>query len=77
MLLQPFIYDPNEKNKHKFMVQYMYLNENEMQYSVNDILNMVCMDSLLTCFLKYIIAILFYSKLLNWIEFYNLINHKD
>lgn len=40
VLLQPFIYDPNEKNKHKFMVQYMYLNDNEMQYSVNEILNM-------------------------------------
>ncbi|CAF0725568.1 unnamed protein product [Brachionus calyciflorus] len=40
VLLQPFNYDPNEKNKHKFMVQYMYLNESEMQLSVNDILNM-------------------------------------
>ncbi|RNA17534.1 vesicle-associated membrane -associated A isoform X1 [Brachionus plicatilis] len=39
VLLQPFNYDPNEKNKHKFMVQYMYLNESEMQLSVNDILN--------------------------------------
>lgn len=39
VLLQPFIYDPTEKNKHKFMVQYMYLNESEMQYNVNDILN--------------------------------------
>lgn len=40
VLLQPFNYDPSEKNKHKFMVQYLYLNEEEMQLSVNDILNM-------------------------------------
>lgn len=40
VLLQPFNYDPNEKNKHKFMVQYLYLSEEEMQLSVNDILNM-------------------------------------
>ena len=46
VLLQPFIYDPNEKNKHKFMVQYMYLNDNEMQYSVNEILNMVSISLL-------------------------------
>ena len=24
VMLQPFEYDPNEKNKHKFMVQTMY-----------------------------------------------------
>ena len=41
VLLQPFNYDPNEKNKHKFMVQYLYLNDEEMQLNVNDILNMV------------------------------------
>lgn len=41
VLLQPFNYDPSEKNKHKFMVQYLYLNDEEMQLSVNDILNMV------------------------------------
>lgn len=41
VLLQPFIYDPNEKNKHKFMVQYMYLNETELNFTVNDILTMV------------------------------------
>jgi vesicle-associated membrane protein-associated protein A len=40
VLLQPFNYDPNEKNKHKFMVQYLYLNDEEIQLSVNDILNM-------------------------------------
>lgn len=40
VLLQPFQYDPNEKNKHKFMVQYLYLNNEEIQLSVNDILNM-------------------------------------
>jgi len=40
VLLQPFNYDPNEKNKHKFMVQYLYLNESEMQLNVNDILSM-------------------------------------
>jgi hypothetical protein len=40
VLLQPFTYDPTEKNKHKFMVQYLYLNEQEIQMSVNDILNM-------------------------------------
>lgn len=40
VLLQPFQYDPNEKNKHKFMVQYLYLNDEEIQLSVNDILNM-------------------------------------
>ena len=42
VLLQPFNYDPSEKNKHKFMVQYLYLNDEEMQLNVNDILNMVC-----------------------------------
>ena len=41
VLLQPFQYDPNEKNKHKFMVQYLYLNDEEILLSVNDILNMV------------------------------------
>ena len=41
VLLQPFNYDPNEKNKHKFMVQYLYLNDEEIQMSVNDILTMV------------------------------------
>ena len=41
VLLQPFNYDPNEKNKHKFMVQYLYLNDEEMALQVNDILNMV------------------------------------
>lgn len=40
VLLQPFNYDPNEKNKHKFMVQYLYLNDEEIQLSVNEILNM-------------------------------------
>lgn len=40
VLLQPFTYDPTEKNKHKFMVQYMYLNDQEIQLQVNDILNM-------------------------------------
>ena len=40
VLLQPFVYDPSEKNKHKFMVQYLYLNEQEIQMSVNEILNM-------------------------------------
>lgn len=40
VLLQPFNYDPNEKNKHKFMVQYVYLNDAEMSLTVNDILNM-------------------------------------
>lgn len=40
VLLQPFNYDPNEKNKHKFMVQYLYLTEQEMQLDVNDILNL-------------------------------------
>lgn len=40
VLLQPFNYDPNEKNKHKFMVQYMYLNDTEMVLGVNEILNM-------------------------------------
>lgn len=40
VLLQPFTYDPNEKNKHKFMVQYLYLNDEEIQLKVNDILNM-------------------------------------
>lgn len=40
VLLQPFTYDPNEKNKHKFMVQYIYLTDAEMLMSVNDILNM-------------------------------------
>lgn len=40
VLLQPFNYDPNEKNKHKFMVQYLYLNDQEIQLSVNEILNM-------------------------------------
>lgn len=40
VLLQPFVYDPNEKNKHKFMVQYLYLNDQEIQLAVNDILNM-------------------------------------
>jgi len=40
VLLQPFVYDPNEKNKHKFMVQYLYLNDQEIQLSVNEILNM-------------------------------------
>jgi len=40
VLLQPFNYDPNEKNKHKFMVQYLYLNDEEIQMSVNDILTM-------------------------------------
>ena len=40
-MLQPFNYDPNEKNKHKFMVQYLYLNDEEIQLSVNEILNMV------------------------------------
>jgi len=40
VLLQPFNYDPNEKNKHKFMVQYLYLKDEEIQLSVNDILNM-------------------------------------
>jgi hypothetical protein len=38
VLLQPFNYDPNEKNKHKFMVQYLYLNESEMSLSVEAIL---------------------------------------
>lgn len=28
--LQPFIYDPNEKNKHKFMVQSMVVPEGEI-----------------------------------------------
>lgn len=41
VLLQPFNYDPNEKNKHKFMVQYMYLNDSEIHLGVNEILNMV------------------------------------
>jgi hypothetical protein len=41
VLLQPFTYDPNEKNKHKFMVQYIYLNDSEMHMNVTDILNMV------------------------------------
>lgn len=40
VLLQPFNYDPNEKNKHKFMVQYLYLNDEEIKMSVNDILTM-------------------------------------
>lgn len=40
VLLQPFNYDPAEKNKHKFMVQYLYLTDREMQMNVNDILNM-------------------------------------
>jgi hypothetical protein len=39
VLLQPFNYDPSEKNKHKFMVQYLYLNDAEMQLSVDAILN--------------------------------------
>jgi vesicle-associated membrane protein-associated protein B len=41
VLLQTFQCDPNEKNKHKFMVQYLYLNDEEIQLSVNDILNVV------------------------------------
>ncbi len=39
VLLQPFEYDPNEKSKHKFMVQYLYLNDSESNLSVNDLLN--------------------------------------
>ena len=39
ILLQPFNYDPSEKNKHKFMVQYLYLVDAEMQLSVDGILN--------------------------------------
>jgi hypothetical protein len=37
--LQPFSHDPNEKLKHKFMVQYLYLNEEESKRDASDILN--------------------------------------
>lgn len=40
VLLQPFEYDPNEKSKHKFMVQYLYLNDSESNLGVNDLLNL-------------------------------------
>jgi len=40
VLLQPFSYDPNEKSKHKFMVQYLFLSEEEAKMSTNDVLNM-------------------------------------
>ena len=30
MSLQPFEYDPNEKNKHKFMVQSMFAPDGEI-----------------------------------------------
>jgi hypothetical protein len=39
VLLQPFTYDPNDKTKHKFMVQYVYLSEEESRLSAAD---MVC-----------------------------------
>lgn len=39
VLLQPFSHDPNEKLKHKFMVQYLYLNEEESKRDASDILN--------------------------------------
>lgn len=39
VLLQPFNYDPNEKGKHKFMVQYLYLTDEESLMSSNDIIN--------------------------------------
>lgn len=29
VMLQPFSYDPNEKNRHKFMVQTLYAPEEE------------------------------------------------
>ena len=41
VMLEPFDYDPSEKNKHKFVVQYLYLNDEEMELNLNDILNMV------------------------------------
>ena len=31
VMLQPFSYDPNEKNKHKFMVQSMYAPDNVVE----------------------------------------------
>ena len=49
VLLQPFTYDPSEKNKHKFMVQYLYLNDEEMQLTVNDILNLVSFERAACC----------------------------
>ena len=31
VMLQPFDYDPNEKNKHKFMVQTMFCGEGPIE----------------------------------------------
>jgi hypothetical protein len=39
VILQPFNCDPIEMINHKFMLQYVYLNENEVQLCINDILN--------------------------------------
>ena len=45
-MLQPFDYDPNEKNKHKFMVQTMFAPEGpiESQENLVRIANLLLID---------------------------------
>jgi hypothetical protein len=45
VILVPFQYDPNEIYRHWFKVEYFYLNDEEIQLSVNDILSMVSGDA--------------------------------
>lgn len=49
--LQPFVFDPNEKNKHKFMVQSMYAPEGEINLDQiwREIKPETLMDSKLKC----------------------------
>ena len=40
-MLQPFDYDPNEKNKHKFMVQTMFAPEGTID-SQENLVSVLC-----------------------------------
>ncbi|KAG1682482.1 Vesicle-associated membrane protein/synaptobrevin-binding protein [Nymphon striatum] len=55
VMLQPFDYDPNEKNKHKFMVQTIFAPEGE--YNFDDLWKTIApesfMDSKLKCVFDY------------------------
>jgi len=52
--LQPFEYDPNEKNRHKFMVQSMFAPEGEINHDTlwKEALDSQIMDSKLKCLFK-------------------------